>query len=171
MKTLYVILYVGLLWLRWMASSLPGYVHPDEYCQSPEITAGSVFNIETFTPWEYQPQHAARSIVIPYLVTGIPFCLLRFIEAVTGTWHEVPETLVIFLVQRTACFLFSILIDYSVISVCRYLKQGIVLPLFLVATSQVMLVYYIRPFSNSAEAIILGLSLVVYTKLWQKVTA
>ncbi|KAI8982624.1 hypothetical protein BDB01DRAFT_156221 [Pilobolus umbonatus] len=66
-----------LVWLRWLLAIFPGYIHPDEFFQNPEITASYLFPIETMTPWEYQPQHAARSIVMPYLTTGIPFYILR----------------------------------------------------------------------------------------------
>lgn len=57
--------YFGLLWLRWMMVSLPGYIHPDEYFQSAEVTARHVLQIDSFIPWEFQPEHAARSISIP----------------------------------------------------------------------------------------------------------
>ncbi|GAB5588437.1 hypothetical protein Unana1_03337 [Umbelopsis nana] len=46
-------------------SLLPGYIQPDEFFQSPEITAGSAFDIEIFTPWEFDPASPARSIVPP----------------------------------------------------------------------------------------------------------
>ena len=55
---------LGLL-LRWFTAILPGYIHPDEFFQNPEITSGMIFKIETLIPWEYQPEHASRSIVSP----------------------------------------------------------------------------------------------------------
>lgn len=55
----------ALLWLRWFISLFPGYIHPDEFFQNPEITSASLFGIQGLTPWEYQPQHAARSIIAP----------------------------------------------------------------------------------------------------------
>lgn len=54
-----------LIWLRWLVSSLSGYIHPDEFFQNPEITSSKIFGIDTFTAWEYQPEHASRSIVAP----------------------------------------------------------------------------------------------------------
>lgn len=54
-----------LLWTRWLISSLPGYIHPDEFFQNPEITSSKIFEIETMTPWEYTPEHASRSIIAP----------------------------------------------------------------------------------------------------------
>jgi phosphatidylinositol glycan class Z len=60
-----IALVVGLLWLRWLTATLPGYIHPDEFFQNPEITASNIFNIQSFTPWEYSPEHASRSIIAP----------------------------------------------------------------------------------------------------------
>jgi phosphatidylinositol glycan class Z len=60
-----VLLISALLWTRWLISTLPGYIHPDEFFQNPEITSSKIFGIETFTPWEYTPEHASRSIIAP----------------------------------------------------------------------------------------------------------
>lgn len=60
-----ILLISTLLSLRWFIAGLPGYIHPDEFFQNPEITSSRIFGIQTFTPWEYQPQNAARSIVAP----------------------------------------------------------------------------------------------------------
>jgi phosphatidylinositol glycan class Z len=61
----FVVVYVVLLWLRWMMASLPGYIHPDEFFQSPEITARAVLKVDTLIPWEFHSDYAARSILIP----------------------------------------------------------------------------------------------------------
>ncbi|KAI9470870.1 MAG: hypothetical protein EXX96DRAFT_371169 [Benjaminiella poitrasii] len=66
-----------LLWLRWLTATLPGYIHPDEFFQNPEITSSKIFNIDTLTPWEYKPEHASRSVISPFLTTGIPFWILK----------------------------------------------------------------------------------------------
>ena len=52
---------------------------------------------------------------------------------------------------------------------CRQMGKDPVLPILLISTSQVMLVYYMRPFSNTIESILLSLSLFVYTTMLQKV--
>lgn len=63
-----VFLYAVLVWIRWIASTGSGYIHPDEYFQNPEITSRIVFGIESFVPWEFTAEHAARSIVPPYVI-------------------------------------------------------------------------------------------------------
>ncbi|EFA83037.1 hypothetical protein PPL_03822 [Heterostelium album PN500] len=45
--------------------SSTGYIHPDEYFQSPEITSTSLFHIKTLIPWEFDPLNPCRSIIIP----------------------------------------------------------------------------------------------------------
>lgn len=58
-------LYGALLWVRWIASSTPGYVHPDEYFQSPEITANAILNIDSYIPWEFEKENAIRAVIPP----------------------------------------------------------------------------------------------------------
>ncbi|KAG2181052.1 hypothetical protein INT43_008634 [Umbelopsis isabellina] len=69
-----------LIAIRLLFSLLPGYIQPDEFFQSPEIMAGSVFDLEVFTPWEFDPAAPARSIVPPLLTTGIPFYAYKFVH-------------------------------------------------------------------------------------------
>jgi len=79
-----------LLALRFALLLQPGYVHPDEFFQSPEIMAHSVFDFEVHIPWEFKS--GCRSVVPPYVpafswlcllilirlfVSGVPFMLLK----------------------------------------------------------------------------------------------
>ncbi|CAO3633003.1 unnamed protein product [Cunninghamella echinulata] len=73
--------------------------------------------------------------------------------------QEVYLTLTLFLVERSVCFLLTLIIDYVVYKLCQRLHKDEVLPLLLVATSQVTLAYCTRPFSNSVELIILCVSI------------
>jgi phosphatidylinositol glycan class Z len=47
-----------------------GYIHPDEFFQSPEVAAGAVLNHTTglWTPWEFLPSYACRTISLPYVL-------------------------------------------------------------------------------------------------------
>ncbi|KAI7869953.1 Alg9-like mannosyltransferase family-domain-containing protein [Spinellus fusiger] len=74
----------------------------------------------------------------------------------------VMSTFTLFMVERTACFVLSLVIDFSVIRLYTAMKKDYSMPLLVLATSQVMLVYYTRPFSNSVEAVVLCLSLCAY---------
>lgn len=61
--------------------------------------------------------------------------------------------------ERSVCFLLTLIIDYVVYSLCQRLHKDEILPLLFVATSQVTLAYSMRPFSNSVEAAILCISI------------
>ncbi|KAI8143935.1 Alg9-like mannosyltransferase family-domain-containing protein [Fennellomyces sp. T-0311] len=167
-----VIFYVVLLWLRWSISSSPGYIHPDEYFQSPEVTAGAVLDISTFTPWEFQPAHAARSVLVPFLTTGLPLWLVgRVPEFSDEALLQVPRAINMYFAERASSFLYSLAIDYAVYRMCRQVGQDPRLPIVLVSTSQVMMVYYMRPFSNTIESILLCLSLLAYTATLKQITS
>ncbi|KAI8877059.1 glycosyltransferase family 22 protein [Backusella circina FSU 941] len=121
--------------------------------------AGQVFHLRVFTPWEYQ-EAAARSIVSPLLTTGIPFYLLKL-------WlgDQTPTSYALLTTQRMSAFVWSLLIDFCVYRLCKKMGTKPALPMILVATSQVTLAYYTRPFSNSFESIILCSSLLLYVEL------
>ncbi|CDS07736.1 hypothetical protein LRAMOSA01685 [Lichtheimia ramosa] len=68
-------LYGALLWVRWIASSTPGYVHPDEYFQSPEITANAILNIDSYIPWEFEKENAIRAVIPPIAILGYEDCI------------------------------------------------------------------------------------------------
>ncbi|KAL1933501.1 hypothetical protein VTP01DRAFT_7591, partial [Rhizomucor pusillus] len=163
-----VCLYAVLVWIRWIASTGSGYIHPDEYFQNPEITSRIVFGIESFVPWEFTAEHAARSIVPPFLLTGVPFQLTKIFGELSGSVEQqVPSAVSIFLIERLACFILSLMIDYAVYRVCQQTRRNPWLPLNIIGASQVMLVYYVRPFSNTIEAAILCFCLKLFTSCFK----
>jgi phosphatidylinositol glycan class Z len=60
-KKLFLFLYL----LRLLLALAPGYVHPDEFFQSPEISAGHVLSVRNWIPWEYDTNYPCRSIIFP----------------------------------------------------------------------------------------------------------
>ena len=63
------------------------YVHPDEYFQSMEVVNKLYFGFDTFIPWEFQSDHAIRTIVTPVLVTGIPYFIGSIFHLVHNGWY------------------------------------------------------------------------------------
>ncbi|CDS07737.1 hypothetical protein LRAMOSA01686 [Lichtheimia ramosa] len=61
--------------------------------------------------------------------------------------------------------------DYAIYRICRSLDKDPKLPLALFATSHVALVYYVRPFSNSFESLILCLSILCFCTLLEDATS
>ncbi|KAG0258089.1 alpha 1,2 mannosyltransferase [Actinomortierella ambigua] len=70
-------IYLLFVAIRVFVAFQPGYIHPDEYFQNAEITAGKLFNLSVNTPWEYLPQNPCRSILAPAITTGIPYAILK----------------------------------------------------------------------------------------------
>jgi hypothetical protein len=89
--------YAGLLIFRaCFAIFGTGYIHPDEYFQNGEVTAGRlnllgftaitlfysslegrIFGYHELRTWEWDPSFPVRSIMPPFLTTGIPFLIAK----------------------------------------------------------------------------------------------
>ncbi|CAG8480146.1 5028_t:CDS:10 [Ambispora leptoticha] len=141
------ILYTLLCLMRLGCSLLPGYVHPDEFFQSPEIMAGDVLGYEVYRPWEFNEHLPSRSIFIP-LVLLLPFDLIVHKWSINSFGED----------------------DYAAYNIAYlYQKNGITTSdptqaLFLVAFSHVLLIFHTRPFSNAVESIILALCFYIYLR-------
>ncbi|KAF9935853.1 hypothetical protein BGZ67_002915 [Mortierella alpina] len=109
-------IYLLLLAFRIFNALSPGYIHPDEFFQSAEITAGNIFGLDVNIPWEYKPRLPCRSILIPAITTGIPYLLLK-------TWIGTDPGMIVdqeadhfvtsralFITQRLAFVLISLII-------------------------------------------------------------
>ncbi|KAK3833128.1 MAG: Alg9-like mannosyltransferase family-domain-containing protein [Linnemannia elongata] len=144
----------------------PGYIHPDEFFQSAEITAGNVFGFKNDIPWEYQPELPCRSIIIPAITTGIPYLFLKRWVGTNPDHFVNSRTL--FLTQRLAFVLVSLIIDWSIVNMARQIRRSPSIALLLVASSYVTLAYHTHPFSNTVETLILALSAVVLGKIIQQ---
>ncbi|KAF9287689.1 alpha 1,2 mannosyltransferase [Mortierella alpina] len=101
-------IYLLLLAFRIFNALSPGYIHPDEFFQSAEITAGNIFGLDVNIPWEYKPELPCRSILIPAITTGIPYMLLKTWIG-TDTDHFVT-TRALFITQRLAFVVISLII-------------------------------------------------------------
>lgn len=72
-----------------------GYIHPDEYFQNGEVTAGTlrlqdqtsmssdttpsgeIFGFHTLRTWEWGSALPVRSVLPPYITTGLPFLFAK----------------------------------------------------------------------------------------------
>ena len=146
---------------------LPGYVHPDEFFQGGQEL---FYGCPPTVPWEFEPDHALRSVIPPTLMTWAPLQMyrgLRFLArraigrcgSIDGTGSfSGAEVLV---VPRIACSLMSVFfVDRSVWSICSAVDKpnkgdgrgGVPVPVLLVASAWPTLVMMTRPFSNSMES-------------------
>ncbi|KAH8550887.1 Alg9-like mannosyltransferase family-domain-containing protein [Umbelopsis sp. PMI_123] len=154
-------IYILLVVLRLIFSLLPSYIQPDEYFQSPEITAGSIFDLEIFTPWEFDSAFPARSIVPPLLTTGLPFYVYKLALRLT---HGNMDTVFVsgkrlYILERLSFFCMSFLLDLCIVKLCRLCKFNALRSLIMLSSSYVMLTYQCHSFSNSVEAVVLAISI------------
>ena len=63
-----------------------GYVHPDEWFQSTEVTARDVFGVDTAIPWEFSGEAPARSILGAYASSGAAYVVARAIVSGVNGW-------------------------------------------------------------------------------------
>ncbi len=118
--------YVALCVLRALLIASPGYIHPDEFFQS-----GEAFVREN-RPWEFLPQHALRTPVLPWLLYRVPQQVLR-------VWWA----------PRVVALGLSFVVDWFV-----WLWTGRdATRLLLLASSWPLLVLQSRSFSNGVEAV------------------
>ncbi|KAG0347834.1 alpha 1,2 mannosyltransferase [Podila humilis] len=158
-------IYLLFLSIRTFFTLSPSYIHPDEYFQSAEVTAGRVFGLDVNIPWEYKPELPCRSILVPSITTGIPFL---FLKAWLGSNPDTyATTQAMFFTQRIAFLLITLAIDAAFVRMARQIKRSPSIALLLVSSSYVTLVYHTHPFSNTVETLILTLSATVLSSITQ----
>ncbi|KAI8872255.1 hypothetical protein GQ42DRAFT_161465 [Ramicandelaber brevisporus] len=151
-----------------------GYIHPDQFFQSPEIAAGDVFGLEVFRPWEFNPAHPNRSIVPVYLTTGLPFMLYRYVLPA----GQAPSPSLLALIPRVSMLGWSLILDMLVYQVLRrhfiVRKHQCWTILAVLASMYTTSTFQTTPFSNSLEAVLVISALnsmdVIYSKLTTSTT-
>ncbi|KAG0234376.1 alpha 1,2 mannosyltransferase [Actinomortierella wolfii] len=141
----------------------PGYIHPDEYFQNAEITAGNIFGLTVNTPWEYLPERPCRSILMPTITTGIPLTILKIILG-SNKDHYVPSSL-LFNAQRASFLFLSLVLDALIVRIARQIRRSPSIALLLISSSYVTLSYHTHPFSNSVEAVVLTMCIAVLSSI------
>ncbi|KAG2134780.1 glycosyltransferase family 22 protein [Suillus clintonianus] len=156
-------IYAGLWILRTCFALFgTGYIHPDEHMQNGEVTSGDLLAYHTVRTWEWSTACPVRSIVPAFATTGIPVWFAEFLSKKYLTWGVQPVLL--FRLERFAFLVISGLIDYSLTSLVPRPRNRL-LGLLLLASSHVMNTFQVRPFSNSIEAVLVGLSLALLRKI------
>ncbi|KAL6071018.1 Mannosyltransferase [Balamuthia mandrillaris] len=161
-ETLERCLYWGLVALRIALVVQPGYVHPDEFFQSGEVASTLVFpHRQSYMAWEFDPSFPCRSIFPPLFVSGLPLFLLRLVSPYLpffGGSLQDSNSYALLYAPRFFVVLLSLLVDWSVRSLCRAWRLPTYSILNTLASSWVMLVFHVRPFSNTLESILVALT-------------
>ena len=141
---------------------LPGYIHPDEFFQSPEIAGDDVLGFKTTRTWEWDMDSPARSIIFPMISSGLPFLLLKMIKSLFGISYT---SYVLLVLPRLWITMWSYVIDVTIEKIALTIsknqgdkfqkRKGICI--FIFRSSAVAIVFFTRTFSNVVEAVLFTL--------------
>ncbi|XP_073929543.1 GPI mannosyltransferase 4 isoform X3 [Castor canadensis] len=149
------VLWGGLSLLRVLWCLLPqtGYVHPDEFFQSPEVMAEDILGVQATRPWEFYPSSSCRTVVFPLLTSGSAFWLLRVWEEL-GPWSDQVSGYMLLVGPRLLLTALSFALDGAVYHLAPLWGANRWNALALLSGSYVTLVFYTRTFSNAIEGLL-----------------
>ncbi|KAG8445102.1 hypothetical protein GDO86_010028 [Hymenochirus boettgeri] len=151
---------LSLLRIVWCLLPQPGYIHPDEFFQSPEVIAGDILDLEINRPWEFQPAFACRTVLFPLLTSGVAFWIIKIFHPIC-TVKTFSSSYVLLVIPRLFITILSFLVDYFVYRIAPIWGSDCWKALNLLAASYVTLVFYTRTTSNAIEGIMFALILFI----------
>lgn len=134
-----------------------GYLHPDEFFQSTDISGGKHFGSKIEPVWEFTTDKPIRCMLIPNLLNKIAFTLAGLIQSK-------PSAYMLIVAPRFIYTLLSFVVDWSLVKLCQYYStRGLwYLPVSVVfQTSFICLGCLTRTLSNVPETVIFAVLLVV----------
>lgn len=116
-----------------------------------------MFDIEVNKPWEYT-KFPIRSVSIIYILYGLPLKILKMLGEfypylISAYW--------VLVVPRLITAILSLVLDFTLTKLCRCFDLNEKLGLRLLASSYIMLTYMTRTFTNSIEAVLFALLLLL----------
>ncbi|ELW50943.1 GPI mannosyltransferase 4 [Tupaia chinensis] len=158
---------LGLLRVLWCLLPQTGYVHPDEFFQSPEVMAEDVLGMQAARPWEFYPSSSCRTVVFPLLTSGSAFWLLRLWEQ-WGLRPGLVSGYTLLVGPRLLLTALSFALDGAVYHLAPLWGADRWNALVLLSGSYVTLVFYTRTFSNAIEGLLFAWLLVLVSPhvLW-----
>ncbi|KAM5165599.1 GPI mannosyltransferase 4 [Mantella aurantiaca] len=151
---------LSLLRVIWCLAPQKGYLHPDEFFQSPEVMAGDILDLNTNRPWEFLPSFPCRTVLIPLLTSGIPFWIVGILHQL-GLHDALNSSYILLVLPRLFITVLSFLLDYTVYQVAPVCASNPWKALLLLSASHVTLVFYTRTISNAVEGILFALLLLL----------
>ncbi|TFK51027.1 hypothetical protein OE88DRAFT_1630583 [Heliocybe sulcata] len=142
-----------------------GYIHPDEYFQNGEVTAGDVLGFHVIKSWEWDPTAPCRAVLPPFITTGVAFATAKLAGLDVLIMHSVaPNPRMLFFAERFMFLLLSFVLDFAATRLVPN-PQSRSYALLLISSSHVANAFQVRPFSNSLESLALSVSLVLLRSL------
>ncbi|XP_069753346.1 GPI mannosyltransferase 4-like [Narcine bancroftii] len=158
LKSMWLVL--GVVRVLWCLAPQTGYIHPDEFFQSPEIMAGDILNLKTFRTWEFNTSYPSRSVLFPLVTAGFSFTVLKALNN-SELFGNIINSYTLLVFPRFYLTCLSFILDYSVYHLAGLWNADPWNALTLLSGSHVMLVFYTRTFSNSIEAVLFALLLLL----------
>ncbi|XP_038671822.1 GPI mannosyltransferase 4-like [Scyliorhinus canicula] len=155
-------LVLGGVRVLWCLAPQTGYIHPDEFFQSPEVMAGDILNLKTFRTWEFNTSYPSRSVLFPLVTTGFSFTILKVLHN-SGLFGSILNSYSLLVFPRFYLTCLSFILDYSVYHLACLWGADPWNALTLLSGSYVMLVFFTRTFSNVIEAALFALLLLLVT--------
>ncbi|KAJ2854671.1 alpha 1,2 mannosyltransferase [Coemansia erecta] len=161
-----VLFYGSLLVLRVLLALTPSYIHPDEFFQAPEISAGDILKLDVQRTWEFTSAKPIRSILPVFVFTGPPLALLRVMRDVFGVSISSAW---LFRASRGFAALLSLLVDVNVLGAIRRSSPGVQLQAtaVLLASSYCVLVFHTHTFSNAYASVVLSVCFNLLSRIEQ----
>ncbi|XP_029466435.1 GPI mannosyltransferase 4 [Rhinatrema bivittatum] len=151
---------LSLLRFLWCLLPQTGFLHPDEFFQSAEVMAGDILHLQVFRPWEFLPSAPCRSVVFPFITSGISFWVIQSLQQL-GILTNPPSSYVLLVLPRLSVTLASFLLDLCVYRVAQVWGAERWPALALLAGSYVTAVFYTRTWSNAVEGVLFALLLLL----------
>uniref|UniRef100_A0A8C5L568 Mannosyltransferase n=1 Tax=Jaculus jaculus TaxID=51337 RepID=A0A8C5L568_JACJA len=144
---------LSLFRVLWCLLPQTGYIHPDEFFQSPEVMAEDILGVQATRPWEFYPSSSCRTVVFPLLTSGLAFWLLRLWEEL-GPWPGPVSGYVLLVGPRLLLTVLSFALDGATYNLAPLWGADRWNALALLSGSYVTLVFYTRTFSNAIEGLL-----------------
>ncbi|KYO45303.1 GPI mannosyltransferase 4 isoform A [Alligator mississippiensis] len=98
----------------------PGYLHPDEFFQSPEVMAGDILDLQVYYPWEFLSSSPCRTVVFPLITSGVTYWVIKFLQQL-GVWPKCINSYTLLVAPRLLLTTFSFILDYTVYRLTLYI--------------------------------------------------
>ncbi|KAF1563975.1 UNVERIFIED_CONTAM: GPI mannosyltransferase 4, partial [Eudyptes pachyrhynchus] len=137
-----------------------GYLHPDEFFQSPEVMAGDILNLQVYYPWEFLSSSPCRTVVFPLMTSGVTYWVIKSLQQL-DICSSCINSYTLLVSPRLLFTMFSFILDYSVYRLAPFWEADPWKALVLLAGSYVTLVFYTRTFTNALEGLLFALLMVL----------
>ncbi|NXR12651.1 PIGZ mannosyltransferase, partial [Semnornis frantzii] len=144
----------------WCLLPQAGYLHPDEFFQSPEVMAGDILNLQVYYPWEFLSTSPCRTVVFPLMTSGVTYWVIKSLQQL-DLCSSCINSYILLVSPRLLFTVSSFILDYSAYRLAPSWEADPWKALLLLAGSYVTLVFYTRTFTNTLEGLLFALLMVL----------